>query len=286
MTLPLTESFDSSSGAVRWGRLGDDQAPPLVLLHGTPWSSFTWRAIADALAGRFRVYFWDMPGYGASAKFDGQDVSFAAQGKVFVDLLGHWGLDRPVVVAHDMGGAVALRAHLLHGAQYEALALVDPVALTPSGSPFYLLVNEHADVFAQLPRRLHRALVAEYISSASHPGLHPATLDGLLAPWLSREGQPAFYRQIAQADDRYLEEIQHRYPDIDIPVLVVWGTDDEWIPVQRAHKLVEAIPGVGLRLIPGAGHLVQEDAPAQLTEALLGFLGGYGARHEIRRTAY
>jgi pimeloyl-ACP methyl ester carboxylesterase len=93
-----------------------------------------------------------------------------------------------------------------------------------------------------------------------------------VAPWLGERGQPAFYRQIAQADQRYTDEIQERYREIAIPVLVCWGTDDSWIPVARGHELVSRIPGAQLELIAGAGHLVQEDAPAELTGALLSFL--------------
>ncbi|KQW11711.1 alpha/beta hydrolase [Streptomyces sp. Root369] len=269
---PLTRTFRSSSGEVRWDSLGDVGRDPVVLLHGTPFSSYVWRAVARALARRHHVFVWDMPGYGASEKFAGQDVSLAAQGRVFTELLAHWDLDRPRVVAHDFGGAVSLRAHLLHGARYRSLALVDPVALAPWGSPFFKLVGKHSDVFDQLPPALHRALVREYVGSASSPGLHPAVLDRLVEPWLGDPGQAAFYRQIAQADQRYTDEVQDRYGEIAVPTLVCWGEDDTWIPVDKGHELVARIPGARLETVPGAGHLVQEDAPAHLTAALVDFL--------------
>jgi pimeloyl-ACP methyl ester carboxylesterase len=218
------------------------------------------------------VFVWDMPGYGASEKFSGQDVSLAAQGRVFTELLAHWGLEEPLVVAHDFGGAVSLRAHLLHRSRYRALALVDPVALAPWGSPFFRLVGEHSEVFEQLPPALHEALVREYVSSASSPGLHPAVLDRLVQPWLGETGQAAFYRQIAQADQRYTDEVQDRYGEIDIPALVCWGRDDTWIPAAKGQELVARVPGARLEPIAGAGHLVQEDAPAELTAALAAFL--------------
>ncbi|MFI0717259.1 alpha/beta fold hydrolase [Streptomyces inhibens] len=268
----LTRTFSTKSGSVCWDRLGDPSAPPVVLMHGTPFSSYVWRAVARSLAHRFEVFVWDMPGYGSSEKFDGQDVSLDVQGQIFCELLDHWGLPDPLVVAHDFGGTVALRAHLLHHTRYRRLVLVDPVALAPWGSPFFRLVAEHSDVFEQLPPALHKALVREYISSASSPGLHPATLNRLVEPWLGLHGQPAFYRQIAQADQRFTDEIQGRYAEIDLPVLVCWGEDDTWIPVAKGHELAASIPGAGLRLIPSAGHLVQEDAPAELTTAILNFL--------------
>ncbi|MGK5628229.1 alpha/beta fold hydrolase [Streptomyces sp. URMC 123] len=268
----LTGTFRSSSGDVRWGTLGQPGRDPVVLLHGTPFSSYVWRAVARSLAPRHQVFLWDMPGYGASEKFAGQDVSLAAQGRVFTELLDHWGLEDPLVVAHDFGGAVSLRAHLLHGARYRALALVDPVALAPWGSPFFRLVGAHSEVFEQLPPALHHALVREYVGSASSPGLHPAVLDRLVGPWLGDPGQAAFYRQIAQADQRHTDEVQDRYGEIRVPTLVCWGEDDAWIPVTKGQELAARIPGARLERIAGAGHLVQEDAPAELTAALLGFL--------------
>lgn len=273
----LDRAYESSSGTVRWGRLGPADGPPVVLLHGTPWSSYTWRAVARALAQTFRVHVWDMPGYGTSAMYEGQDVSLAAQGLIFAELLDHWGLStagahRPAVLAHDFGGCVALRAHLLHGAEYGRLALVDPVALAPWGSPAYRLLGEQAEVFGQLPRALHEALVREYIRSASAHGLGSRVLDGLVAPWLGEAGQSAFYRQIRQNDQRFTDEIEGRYGEIRPPVLVCWGTADTWIPVDRAHRLADLIPGARLQFVEGAGHLVQEDAPAQLTAALVEFL--------------
>ncbi|MFE5185890.1 alpha/beta fold hydrolase [Streptomyces sp. NPDC056628] len=265
-------TFASTSGAVRWDRLGPPDGTPVVLLHGTPFSSYVWRGVARALARDHQVFVWDMPGYGRSEKAAGQDVSLAAQGRVLTELLDHWNLPEPLVVAHDIGGAVALRAHLLHGARYRALTLVDPVALAPWGSPFFRLVREHADVLGQLPPALHGALVRAYISSAGGPGLRPDVLERLVEPWLDHSGQAAFYRQIAQADQRHTDEIQGRYGDIGIPVLVCWGEEDSWIPVAKGRELAALVPGARFEPFAGAGHLVQEDAPAELVAALHSFL--------------
>ncbi|MEU8822928.1 alpha/beta hydrolase [Streptomyces sp. NPDC048636] len=272
----LDRTYRSASGEVRWTALGAPDAPPVVLLHGTPFSSYVWRGAARALAGRHRVFVWDMPGYGASATHEGQDVSLAAQGRVFGELLDHWGLTapgaEPAVVAHDFGGCVALRTHLLHGARYRRLALVNALALAPWGSPTYRLIHAHHQVFELLPPELHRGMAREYIRSGSATGLHPAVLERIVDAWCGEAGQPAFYRQIAQNDQRFTDEIEHRYGELDLPVLVCWGSDDAWIPVERAHELAARIPGAQLRLIEGAGHLVQEDAPAELAATLLGFL--------------
>jgi pimeloyl-ACP methyl ester carboxylesterase len=270
----LPNTYQSAIGCVRWNRLGPPDAPPVVLLHGTPFSSYVWRGIARSLARWHRVYVWDMPGYGASEKFESQDVSLAAEAGVFAELLAEWGPAEPVVIAHDSGGAVALGAHLLNGMRYRKLALVDAVALPPWGSEFSALVGEYAGVFARLPPAAHRALLCEYVGSASSGALHPDTLEALVEPWVTDGGQAAFYRQLAArlGDRSYTDTMQDRYATIDIPGTVCWGEDDTWVPVERGRELAARIPRAQLRVIPGAGHLVHEDRPAELTAALFEFL--------------
>jgi pimeloyl-ACP methyl ester carboxylesterase len=255
---------------VRWSKAGT--GPDVVFCHGTPWSSELWRPIAEALAPYFTVHLWDMPGYGHSSKNEGHRVSLDVQGELFGDLLSHWGLEAPHVVAHDFGGAVSLRAHLLHDSSYSSLALVDVVALRPWGSDFFRLVGENPGVFARLPRAVHEGAVKAYVAGASHRGLTPADLDALVSPWLDDDGQAAFYRQIEQADEAYTDEIESLYPTIGVPTLVVWGQDDTWIPVDRAHRLHDAIPGSRLQIVEDAGHLVQLDQREALTEVLTSWL--------------
>ena len=270
----LDERFAWRGREVRWQRLGS--GPGVVFCHGTPWSSELWRPFAEALASSHTVYLWDMPGYGQSSKQPEHEVSLDVQGELFADLLGHWELSAPHVVAHDYGGAVSLRAHLLHGSTYRSLALVDVVALAPWGSEYFRLVRDHPEVFTALPAAVHEGALRAYVSGASHVGLTPAALDGLVAPWLGQEGQAAFYRQIAQADERYTEELAGLMPSMDLPVLVVWGRDDTWIPVDRADRLAGLIPGSRVRVIDDAGHLVQLDQPTALAVTLTQWLSDHG----------
>ncbi|AYY15172.1 alpha/beta hydrolase [Actinobacteria bacterium YIM 96077] len=235
-----------------------------MFCHGTPWSSALWEPHARALAGEFQVFLWDMPGYGQSSKDPEHRVSLDVQGELLADLLQHWELEEPHVVTHDYGGAVALRAHLLHGAAYASLALVDVVALAPWGSEFFRLVRDHVDVFAALPPAVHDGAVRAYINGASYGGLDEDQRRMLTEPWLGPEGQAAFYRQIAQADQAYTDEIEPAYSSLALPVLVAWGTQDTWIPVDRAHRLAGLVPGARLELVPDAGHLIQLDAPIAL----------------------
>lgn len=268
----LRQTLEWRGRTVAWDSFG--AGPPLVFLHGTPWSSALWRPIAEAMSRRFTVYLWDMPGYGSSSKDPSHAVDLGTQGEFFAHLLKEWDLERPRVIAHDFGGAVALRSKLLHGARYAALCLVDVVALSPWGSPFFTLVQQHAEVFTQLPPAVHRGAIEAYMRGASFQGLSDAQLEMLVGPWATPAGQAAFYRQIAAADERFTDEIEPLYERIDEPTHIVWGTEDTWIPQDRATRLQRLIPQATLALIPAAGHLIQLDAPEALTAELTRWVEG------------
>jgi pimeloyl-ACP methyl ester carboxylesterase len=266
----LPEEHETPSGVVRWARHG--RGRPVVLLHGTPFSSVVWRDLTPALAARREVFVWDMLGYGQSEMREGQDVSLRAQQEIFVSLLDRWGLGSPAVVAHDFGGTVALRAALLSGRTYARLALIDAVALGPWGTGFFRLARDHGEVLTALPDYMHEAMVRSYIATASHVGIAASVSDELARPWLGANGQRAFYRQIGQNDQRFTDEIEARYKELDLPVLIGWGRCDGWLPPEHAQRLAAVIPGAELRWFDNAGHLVQNDAPTQLASALVEFL--------------
>ena len=169
-------------------------------------------------------------------------MDFGAQAEAFAALLTHWNLDRPHVIAHDFGGAVSLRAHLIGGADYASLLLADVVAIPPSGSPFFQFVHDNPDLLGRLPAYIHAAVVRTYIQAASHRGLREEDLDALLRPWTGETGQPAFYRQIADYDEAYLEENEAHLDQIAIPVHILWGTEDAWIPTRSANGCVIRFP--------------------------------------------
>ncbi|RZQ60136.1 alpha/beta fold hydrolase [Amycolatopsis suaedae] len=259
-----------------WGKAGS--GPAVVFCHGTPWSSWLWEPFADALSAEFTVYVWDMPGYGRSSKDPAHPVDFGVQAEVFTALLRAWELDRPHVVAHDYGGAVSLRATLVHGVPYASLLMADVVAIPPSGSPFFRLVKEHPDVLSKLPPYVHESVVRTYIGSAAHRELRESDLARLTRPWLGEEGQGAFYRQIAAYDEGFLASNEALLGNLDIPVTVVWGTEDAWIPLATGERLAAAIPGADLTRVPEAGHLIQLDAPVQLATLLRSWLGRVAGR--------
>lgn len=267
---PLPESYTFRDQTVRFRVTGN--GPPLVLVHGTPFSSYVWHRIAPHLAQIRTVYYYDLLGYGQSEQRDAQDVSLGVQNVLLAELLAHWQLKNPDVIAHDFGGATSLRAHLIDGCDYRSLTLIDPVAVAPWGSPFVRHVREHGAAFAGLPPYIHEAVVKAYVRGAIARDIPDDELAPYVTPWLGATGQSAFYRQIAQMDQRYTDEVEARYSQMRCPTQILWGEDDQWIPLERGRQLAVAIPGARFQPVPKAGHLMQEDAPEAIVAAALRWL--------------
>jgi pimeloyl-ACP methyl ester carboxylesterase len=265
--LPLDQVFEFEGQAVRHGATG--HGAPLVMVHGTPFSSQVWRRIAPIAARFRRVYYFDLLGYGASEKREAQDVSLGVQNRLMAALIAHWGIDRPDVVAHDFGGATSLRAALIDGCAYRSLLLIDPVAVAPWGSPFVRHVRQHEAAFAGVPPYMHQAMLDAYLQGAAHRPLSKETLRIYTDPWTGDIGQAAFYRQIAQMDQRYTDEVQSRYGELTCPVSILWGEEDGWIPVERGEELASLISHARFTRVAGAGHLMQEDAPEAIVAEIL-----------------
>jgi pimeloyl-ACP methyl ester carboxylesterase len=252
---------------VRWGKIGT--GPPLVAIHGTPFSSQVWRRIVPHFADRRTVYFYDLVGYGLSGMYEGQDVSLAVQNRVLAALFDEWGVHRPDILAHDFGGTTALRAYYLDGLRYASLTIFDAVALAPWGSIIVQHVRRHETAFSGMPDYMHKALLRAYLQTAAYNPLSEEALDIYCAPWLGPNGQAAFYRQIAQMDQRFTDEVEGQFNRMDCPVTVLWGQKDEWIPYEKGVALAALISDRECVSLPDAGHLVQEDRPESIVAAVL-----------------
>ncbi len=270
MSWRLNKVAETPAGRVAWGSAG--AGPPLVLAHGWPWSSFSWHRVIPALAKRFAVHWYDMPGYGRSEKWADQRTGLDVQGEIFAFMLDHWRMDRPSVIAHDFGGATTLRAHLLQGCDYDCYVLMNVVAMRPWGSEFFDHVGRHLDAFVGLPPHIHEAVVRAYIRGALVNELDPEDLEALVGPWLSDEGRGSFYRQFAQADERFTAEIEPKFGNLRCPTLILWGEDDPWIPLERGCELHGLMPAAAFETLKGTGHLPQLESPDTALGHALPFL--------------
>ncbi len=265
----LQNSFDFDGREVKWDVRGKGKA--IVIVHGTPWSSFNLRHLINGLSDQYRVFYFDLLGYGQSDKSN-NDVSLGIQNNVLARLIYYWKLDNPIVIGHDFGGTTVLRTHLLNNIEYEKLVVIDPVAISPWGSPFFKHVNKYEEAFSGMPDYIHEAIVETYIKTAAHGDLGQETIKGILDPWKGEIGKSAFYRQIAQADSKYTDEIQDKFSTIKISTLILWGEDDKWIPIENGKLLHKSIPNSIFKSIPDSGHLVIEEKFEVLIKEIKDFL--------------
>lgn len=266
----LSRRIELSRGTIAWDAFG--AGPPVVLVHGTPSWSYLWRNIAPALAREFTVYVFDLPGYGDSPAPSDGNTSIATHATTLVELLDAWGLDAPAAAGHDIGGAILLRAHLRHQRSFAQLALIDAVVLSPWITPTTRHIQGNLDVYATMPNQIFDRIAAEHLRTAVHGEFDCAAFAAYHGRWQGVQGQTAYLRKVAQFDEEHTRELEPLLGSIRVPVLVVWGAEDSWLDPALAHRLGDLIPGAAMQLISGAGHFVMEDAPAEVTQALLGFL--------------
>lgn len=296
----LKESFNYDTATheytIKWSSLGDPKSPPLVFVHGTPWSSRIWVPFALSLSRQFNVYLFDRPGFGDSppeTKKSGApdssdditkfDADLARQAEVFAALYRTWEADwagqEAHVIAHDNAGLISLRAHLLHHCQYASLCLMDVVAIGPFGQSLFKAIAENPRYFEQLPDMAFEGILESYIRNAAFSELSKDDMQMLKSPWLREGGKRGFIRELCQANSRSTEAVEGRYGEVGskLPVKVIWGADDSWIPVESAWRLGKALGAKEVVVVDKAGHLIMFDQPAQVGAELGRWLGGMSA---------
>jgi pimeloyl-ACP methyl ester carboxylesterase len=260
--------FNSSFGKIYFNIEGNGD--PLILIHGTPFSSIIWESFVEVLKFKFTVYTYDLLGYGNSGMSE-TDVSLGVQNEILTQLIDHWNIKEPDVIAHDFGGQTILRAVTLNKISIKKLLLIDPVALSPWGSPLVQYVKKYESVFNQIPDYIHEAMVTAYVKDALYTDVSPEKIRSLVLPWLGEKRKSAFYRQIAQMDVKYTEEVENLYEKINATVKILWGENDNWIPVEKGKELHSKIKNSEFVLIPNAGHLAQFDNPEFILREALEF---------------
>jgi pimeloyl-ACP methyl ester carboxylesterase len=220
---------------------------PLVLLHGLGGSTRYWEPVLPALAARYRVYLVDLPGFGAMRHLHRRFAVTHAAGWLR-DWMAAAGLPRAHLVAHSMGGYIAVRLAVETPEALDRLVLVAPAGL-PTGRSLLRHVCE-------IPRMLR------------HGAARRLPLFGLDALRVS----PRLVWRTAR--DLLAEDVGAVLGAIRAPTLVLWGEDDTLVPVTLAATFRRAIPDARLVVLPAAGHLPMLDRPAAFSGAVLAFLDG------------
>jgi pimeloyl-ACP methyl ester carboxylesterase len=275
---------------------GPEDAPPVILLHGFPESHRTWRGIVPLLEDRFRLIMPDLRGFGASDR--PHDLESYTTDKLVADIFAladALGIDRFALVGHDWGGATAWAAAIRGEPRVERLAIVN--------SPHPLVFQRSLIVDAE------QRAASQYINAFRIPGFERAIeamgydkffaktftphvdVDAIpaeerahyVADWSKPGAMTAmlnWYRasqMVVPAPGEAAEMpawISRGVPDIQIPVLVVWGMKDRALLPLQLDGLDEQCADLTVVRLPGAGHFAPWEAPQDVAQALAPFLAG------------
>jgi pimeloyl-ACP methyl ester carboxylesterase len=240
----------------------------VVLVHGNPASTYTWRKVIGPLATRYRVHAIDLPGYGFSDKPAGERYATASLAADVVGYLDAIGARRVVLVGNSMGGHVASEVAIRYPDRVAALVLVDASGL-PYGSGYPLTMRMLGwPVVGPLLRSLPaRGRVRDGLRRAVYDPaqITEADVDAYYLPLRSAGGTNAF---VARMGQRVTEARAPRVRTIRAPTLVVTGEADHVVPPSVAGRYHELIDGSELLVMPQTGHLPQEERPDELVAAV------------------
>jgi pimeloyl-ACP methyl ester carboxylesterase len=238
----------------------------VVLLHGFGLDRRMWAPQAG-LAKRFFVVTYDLRGFGASAPMD-PGVPYTHAGDLFA-LLDHLGVGAAALVGLSFGGLVAVQAAAQSPDRVRALVLMD--ALLPS----VRLDPECRAGFAEVSRQVTAGgVTAGQQAWLQHPLFAGARRDPGLAAQLAvmvsdYPGQHWLGQDPETAGPRPPAEV---LGGLTMPALVVAGEQDMPCFLEMTETMARGIPGAQHTLIPGAGHMVNLERPAEVNALLTDFL--------------
>jgi pimeloyl-ACP methyl ester carboxylesterase len=254
--------------------------PVLLLIHGLGCDSSTWLPVMARLARRYTVVAPDLLGHGASDK-PRADYTLGGYANAMRDLLTLLGVDRATVVGHSFGGGVAMQFAYQFPERTERMLMIAPGGLGREVTPLLrMLTLPFADAAmwaATLPPA--RPLVRGSLRALGRTGL-PHTRDlGEVAKvytlMCDRGGREAVRRVASTVIDwrgQIVRMTDRAYLTALLPVCVLWGREDDVVPVRHLEVVETHAPGARVEVFDGCGHFPHRDRPDQFVRALNRFV--------------
>jgi pimeloyl-ACP methyl ester carboxylesterase len=266
--LPPRGQFIQVSGA-RIHYLDKGSGPPIVIIHGLGGQigNFTY-ALLERLTDEFRVILMDRPGSGYSRRAPSATGRLTEQASIVAEFIRKLGLQRPLLVGHSLGGAIALGVALDHPEVVKGLALVAPLTHVPKHVPAPFRSLDIKSDFL-------RWLVAWTVATPIGIRRGKAILDAIFSPDPAPADFPirgggilglrprSFYNTSSdmRAVNFDLRKMVARYASLQVPVRILYGTRDEVLDHQVHGEAMKAqSPMVSVELVPG-GHMLPITAP-------------------------
>lgn len=243
--------------------------PAVVFLHGFPFDRTMWRGQVERLSEDFRVIAPDLRGHGGTTATR-EPATMEEMADDVVSLLDELNVPRAVVCGLSMGGYVALALYRAHPSRVRALVLADTRAKADAedarrareeNARRALAEGMSPIVDSMLPKLLSqhtRETEAEVVARVREMMLG-----------ITPEGAAAALRGMALRRDQ-----TDLLTSIDVPALVVVGSEDAVTPPSEAESMHAQIEGSRLRVIEGAGHVSNVERPEEFDRALTEFLEG------------
>ncbi len=254
-------------GGMAFVEEGDPEEPAVVFLHGYPTSSYLWREFVPLFAPWFHVIAPDLMGAGDSDKPADLPLHIRAQAGYVRELLEALGVGSFAAVGHGAGGGIAQLCALRGWAR--AMVLLDSVAFDAWPTPLVREVQR-----SERPAEPSEGFLPHWLRSGMGKAerLTADTVREYLRPYQDPEGAASLLRMVRALDGEGLVGLEPQLGALDIPVLLLWGEDDPYLPVEVAERLHEALPTSSLALLPGCSHLLPEDAPETVAPLMFEYL--------------
>ncbi|WP_306590771.1 alpha/beta fold hydrolase [Geothrix sp. 21YS21S-4] len=245
--------------------------PPLLFVHGFPLSRGAWDKQVEAFSATHRVLAPDLRGLGESEGSKGA-VSMDRYAEDLAALLREWETGPVVLIAHSMGGYVALAFQARFPDLLRGLVLVGtragadtPDAATKRRATADKVRKEGPGsvIDDMAPKMLAADNPDQAMAKEVRALMEPSRAEGVAAALLGMADRPDRTPGLSR---------------IGVPTLVVTGADDTIIPSSESQRLAEAIPGAELEIIPKAGHLVAYEQPEAFNRRLKTWLERLPAR--------
>lgn len=261
---------------------GPADAPVAILIHGWCSSWYTWAPLLPALSKRFRCLAVDLPGYGNSPASD-TPPTIEGYAELIAALIRTVSDRAVLVLGHSMGGQIAMTLSLRHKPLVERMVLLNP-AVSGKLSTFInlfispLILMERTPISANVVRVLERTPVGHSytnrvlkpISFAERAVVSPEAYERIRAD-ARRPGQgrvrAACFTAMRAGD------LRGKLSGLETPALVLWGAEDNTVPLRDAGSVAAEWPAADLRLIPNAGHWPHFEQFTTTVRHISAFLG-------------
>lgn len=249
------------------------EGPVVVLVHGTSSSLHTWNAWTDSLKQNFRVIRMDLPGFGLTGPNPAGDYSMAGYDHFLHAFLDSLGVGKISLAGNSLGGNIAWSYALDYPDQVEKLVLIDASGYPRKTKLPFVFRLARIPVLNKIitlvtPKFLVRKSLEEVYYDDSK------ITDSLVTRYYKmslRKGNRQALVQRIQQSARDSSQYK-RIPEIKMPVLIMWGHQDQWLPLGDAYRFQGDLPQAQLVVFDKAGHVPMEEIPDRTVRVAEHFL--------------